>query len=121
MAHRIRKEWRINLQSHLQGGGLLRDHLTARADQKAIRAAEETGTQNFIATGRQQGVKDVRLRGDGQLKVEQPLEAMPPGFEAKAMGTQQNRGGIPVMEGMGYEGAHSVSGLDEELVGEAMK
>jgi hypothetical protein len=86
-------------------------HLADGPHQELLGAAMEAGPQDFIAAGGHQGIEPAGIGADFQAELQQPLEAMAPGFEPETVGPQQHRRVVAVVEGVGYAGAHVESAM----------
>ena len=109
--HRIGQLGFRLLQAALQRRSQLGFHQAGGNHLEAIAAAHEAGPHDLIPTGRHQRIEVIWHGADVQLKVDQPLEAMAARFQTEAMGTQQDRRAVVIIEGVGDAGTHAGTGL----------
>jgi hypothetical protein len=109
--HRVGQLGFVLLQAGLQQGRRLGFHLAHGPHLEVVAAALEAGPQDLIATGSHQLVEPAGLGTDLQTEIQQPLKAMAAGFESEAMGTEQHRGVVGVVEGVDYASTHAGSAL----------
>ena len=111
VAHWVGQQRFVALQAGLQQGRRFGFHQAAGLHAEGFAGSVEAGPDDFIAASCHQGVLASGLGADRQLEIQQPLEPLPPGFEAEAVGAKQHGCAVAVGEGVDYAGTHAESAM----------
>ena len=114
--NRDREPGHLFIEAGLHQGCREGFHLGVGNHLEQLGFTEEAGPGDGVTAGGDQIKQLAWIGAYLQAVVDQPLEAMGPGPQAKAVGPQQDRRAVAIGEGVGYAGTHGSSALDGAVV-----